>query len=132
MHNDQDSNNNVAQKRKGRTMKTKAVWTNESVLSGDFGVVDDKGRMIGYQIKLFDVEYVAFVEGDNYAYCNSHQPGKYFAFYPHATRNGNTYGACQQKQEYSTKAEREEAIKKYIDSARKRNQRKIQKIFQEF
>jgi hypothetical protein len=106
-------------------MRTKAVYTNESRILGDFGIVDHKGRMIGYCIKLFEVEYVEYVEGDSFDYCNRSSPGKFFAFYPQATRNGNSYGACQQSKKYSTNIEREEAIQKYIESAKKRNQRKF-------
>ncbi len=106
--------------------KTKAVWTNETVISGDFGILDSKGRMIGFCIKIFDVEYVEFSQDvANVMYYSNKPVGKYFAFQPHATRNGKTYGACQQDQEYLTKSERDAAIQKYIESAKKRNQRKF-------
>lgn len=114
-------------------MRTKAIWSEiSSAISGEFDFTDLKGRRIGYEIRLYEAQFVEIGEDHSGIFYKKMLPGYYFMFYPQATRDGKKYGACQQDRFFKTKEEREIAIKKYIESARKRNQRKIQKIFQEF
>lgn len=109
-------------------MRTKKIWFGQSsIASGEFDIFDTKGRRIGFEIHLYEIQLVEI--GENYTgmLYTDKLPGHYFVFYPQATRDGKKYGACQQDRFFKTKEERQIEIAKYIDSARKRNQRKFKK-----
>jgi len=104
-----------------------ASCTEEVKALVDFGITDRKGRAIGAQIATWEAEYVPVAAdqadkdyGPEGWYINR-QPGRYYGFRPWATRNGKHYGAMQPSYLYATTEEREAAIAKYLDSARKRN-----------
>lgn len=87
-----------------------------------FGVNDTKGRGIGARITTFILTYKARTDGQRSGtICDPDKIGKsFFAFVPQATRGGVPYGASQVTQEFSTEAERDAAIAKYLAGAAKR------------
>lgn len=85
----------------------------------NFDLKDSKGRVIGARIQTKIVEYTA-IEGTNLTAYWDIEPGVYFAFIPHATRNGEIYGPVQNERRFKTRLERENAIDKYLKDARKR------------
>jgi len=87
----------------------------------DFGSVDKKGRKIGAFIHTSTQEYVPYVEGDNCWYFTHRDAGNYFTFKPHLSKNGVTFGACQDRRYFKTEAERQEAIETYLANAKKRH-----------
>ena len=108
-------------------MRTQQIWVDDSlVISGEFGIFDKKWRKIGYELHLHEVDLVE-IKGENYTggFWSNKLPGHYFVFYPQATRDGEKYGACQQDRFFKTKEERDSAVQKYIESAKKRNQSKF-------
>lgn len=84
----------------------------------DFFLSDAKGRRIGARIWLAVATSVEIAD-DSRGWSNL-PPGVYFAWCPHATRNGNTYGATQEYRYCKTEDERAQAIAKYLADARKR------------
>lgn len=106
-------------------MKTKehqrSVSTKESY---SFDVKDRLGREIGAAVWLYHIEYREVPEDTLSGYYDRIAPGAYYAFVPHATRNGKCYGASRQEQRHATEAGRRLAIEKYIAGAQKRAQKK--------
>lgn len=104
-------------------MKTKQIEVEGSRVRGKecFGIADEKGRMIGAIIETWEVDFVP--SDDPMRGYSTVEPGRYLAFEPHATRNGNHYGAGQRSQLFKTVAERDAAIAKYLNGARKRAQK---------
>ena len=82
------------------------------------GYNDPRGRAMGARIFTGEVNFVPAPE-DARSWYNI-EPGHYFAFEPHATRDGITYGPIQKLQYFKTEQERFVAIEKYLNSARKR------------
>jgi hypothetical protein len=81
-----------------------------------FDVLDKRGRVVGARITRNEHTYT---EGGDRAWYEQ-TPGTFYAFTPHATRNGETYGASQRTVLCATPEEREAAIAKYLRAARKR------------
>ena len=103
-------------------MNKLAKTINEVVTSNDvvsFDVVDAKGRAIGSQIKRIEADWVDAAEGAGYGY-RTDRRGHWFAFEPHATRDGKRYGAYQGPRWFATVEDREAAIVEYLVQARKR------------
>lgn len=97
------------------------LTTDARVVREDFGVKDDRGRVIGGLAwtceKAFGPGPVAAGWSPNTARI---EPGLYYYYEPHATRNGKTFGALQQAQRFATAEERDAAVAKYFQNARKR------------
>jgi len=85
------------------TFTTRADST---ITAHDFGANDSKGRAIGARIIAFTAKRGDSVEG----YC----------FFPHATRDGQLFGASQNDRTFATPAARDEAIAAYLKAARAR------------
>jgi hypothetical protein len=83
---------------------------------------DAKGRVIGADIHRFLATFTQKSEDARNGY--RHEPGTFFGFRPHATRNGLPYGASQSRQYFKTEAEREQAISAYLANAMKRAAKK--------
>lgn len=69
-----------------------------------FGIFDNKGREVGIYTATYEVEYTDQGEGARSGY--STIPGRYFAVRVQTTRGGETYGASQPEQRFTTKEER--------------------------
>jgi len=100
-----------------RTMRQPA--TNVATQTFDFGCNDKRGRAMGAEITTYEVDFVEIVENCNGGFY-THVPGHYFAFNPHTTRNGNGYGPVQPDYYFTTVAERQSAIDKYLTNSKKR------------
>ncbi|WDS38293.1 hypothetical protein TMCBR3_gp045c [Caulobacter phage TMCBR3] len=96
-----------------RTMPTNKSGVVEA--EHDFGVKDGKGRRIGAVVHTFEVDFQP-VERGGYA----RDAGHYWAFTGNATRNRVMYGASQSPNYFHSAAERDAAMAKYLDAARKR------------
>jgi hypothetical protein len=84
----------------------------------NFGFTDNRNREIGAEISTYDAIFTELPE----TACVWHnlEPGYYYGLRCWATRNGRTYGAIQPNQFFRTIAERDNAIAKYLTSAKKR------------
>lgn len=89
----------------------------------DFEASDSRGRAIGAQIETWLIDYVPAPPEQVFGVVEG-EPERVFAFEPQATRNGAPYGSSNRFQEFKTLEAREEAIHKYLKSARARAQRK--------
>lgn len=84
-----------------------------------FGILDARGREIGARITVYREDRVP-VEGSA-ALLRPEQLGTgWFALDIHATRNGQDYGACQPTSYFKTAEARDEAVERYLTSAKKR------------
>jgi hypothetical protein len=105
-------------------MKTQSKAGNAQVRIENFGINDSRGREIGAQIYTYEETHTEISDeaaAASYSgYYTGVEPGLYFGFRPHATRNGSTYGALQHGARFATVAERDAAIEKYLAGARKR------------
>lgn len=100
------------------TPLTRIIETaNAETVDHDFGVYDRLGRKIGAQVRTSENTFAVNEEG-SWGYLRA--PGRYFSFYPQATRNGVRYGAAQNEKHFDTAAERDAAVAKYLAGARKR------------
>lgn len=104
--------------------RTERKFFNKTLSHHGFGVFDKKGREIGVRIELSDAVFTTIVHGD-YGYDMA--PGMYYAFNPHATRDGHSYGASQSIQYFRTAAERDAAVRKYLAGARQRAEKTARK-----
>ena len=86
----------------------------------DFGTLDSRGRKMGACIVRQTVTFEPASDHEQSGLFWSKEPGVYYAWWPHATRNGETYGALQGEKLCETPEEREQAIAKYLAGARKR------------
>lgn len=86
----------------------------------DFGVMDKRCRRIGANIYTFEVDFELKPEALGGWTVD---PGHYFVFQPNTTRNGQDYGPVQPWHLFVTTQERDAAIAKYLDGARKRAQK---------
>jgi hypothetical protein len=77
-----------------------------TITAHDFGANDSKGRAIGARIIAFTAKRGDATEG----YC----------FFPHATRDGQLFGASQNDRTFTTPAARDEAVSAYLKAARAR------------
>lgn len=85
-----------------------------------FGDLDERGRMVGARITRYEIETIAVgPDAEGYVLYLAHA-GRWFAFEPHATRDGQRYGASQSTRYYPTAGRREDAISLYLREAMKR------------
>jgi hypothetical protein len=89
----------------------------------DFGVRDSKGRAIGGLVQRYTVETRLRTDADGdygIVYMLDAQPGTFYCYKPHATRDGKSFGAIQPSVWFATAAERDAAVEKYFAGAAKR------------
>jgi hypothetical protein len=84
----------------------------------DFGVRDSKGRVLGANVATGRRVFEAAQVGNGSWWTLA--PGTHFYFCPQATRDGRGFGATQGARYFATAAERDAAVARYLDSARKR------------
>lgn len=84
---------------------------NRRIATHDFGVKDDKGRQIGARVETYDANKLS-ADGTTSI--------PIWCFQPWAMRGGKVFGAVQYPREFANVVERDEAVKKYLDGARKR------------
>jgi hypothetical protein len=84
----------------------------------DFGARDSKGRVLGARVATGRRAFEEAQEGDGCWWTLS--PGVHFYFCPQATRDGKGFGATQGARYFATAEERDTAVARYLDSARKR------------
>ncbi len=106
-------------------MKTVQTSKTTEIKTETFGVCDSRGREIGAQVKLVEATFTeATTEELTSRWTYDTAPGTYFQFDPHATRDGVRFGAIPQAkgrgENFTTAAERDAAIVKYLAGARKR------------
>jgi hypothetical protein len=89
-----------------------------------FDLRDQKGREVGANIVFHVYTFEPLADGDRGCY-NTVEPGTYFSWQPHATRNGECYGPIQNWNLCKTEAERHMAVEKYLKSAKARMARKF-------
>ena len=110
-------------------METKTLRSqnqNTAVLSERFGIADSKDREIGAKATVLEADFVAataeelvkIAAGRLSFYVEN--PGHYFGFRPHATRNGQDFGASHHDQLFLTARARDAAVEKYFTNARRR------------
>ena len=85
----------------------------------DFGCVDKKGRAIGCVIATNQVVFESIPPGDIGCYYGL-EPGVWYRWCPHNTRNSETFGPTQDDHYCRTEEEREVKIKKYLADTQKR------------
>lgn len=105
--------------------RTRQVGDHQNVshTDHDFGHLDAKWRTIGARVTTWEQDMEAVTEEEATAWrwgWYAVAPGHWYIFCPHATRNGATYGALQSTQWFTTAAERDRAIAKYLKGAAKR------------
>lgn len=89
----------------------------------DFGVADRLGRAIGISVCASEFDYVAFVEdpANRYTSCYSAEElGRFFRYSTQSQRNGKPHQASHSSPLFKTAAERDKAMAKAVDGARKR------------
>ncbi len=86
----------------------------------DLGHADAKGRRIGAEIRTSLITVADKPADHSGGYYGYRPAGRYYAFVPHATRNGVHYGASQRETLFAKVEERDAAIEKYLANARKR------------
>jgi hypothetical protein len=100
------------------TILTRITETaNVETVEHDFGVTDRLGRKIGATIRFSEN---TFTQTPDQSWGYGRAPGRYFSFYPCATRNGVRYGASQNERHFDTATARDAAAAKYLTDARKR------------
>ena len=85
----------------------------------DFGVKDTRGRAIGAKVYYREIELVEFTP-EQYQVYYALPAGYYYVATMRATRNGADYGASQPRKYFTTEAERDAAVAKYLKQARSR------------
>lgn len=83
-----------------------------------FHAIDKFNRRIGANVRTYEVDFITAPDGTVMGY--SVDPGVYFGLHVWATRNSVNYGAVQPDRYFKTAQERQVAIDKYLDGARKR------------
>lgn len=89
----------------------------------DFGLRDKRGRVLGAFVSTGVCEFVDRDDDENYGRWAHVPPGLYFFFRPSAARSKRSFGAYQSQRFFRTFEEREAAIVKYLESAKKRAQK---------
>jgi hypothetical protein len=84
----------------------------------DFGLVDDRGRKIGYAASYHEVDYVE-APAEGHWYCTK-PVGHYFYARVHATRNGASYGSVNPEIEGASVEELRKVVAKKLAAAKKR------------
>lgn len=90
--------------------------SNIEAISVNFGVCDRFGRMIGARVTKYEMDYLP--TDKDYGFTVT--PGHYFMFDPAATRNGLEYGGWAGHRRFNTAADRDMAVSKYFEDAKKR------------
>lgn len=90
----------------------------------DFGIKDDKGRSVGCVIWQYEIEFVPACEGEFGGVRYNIEPGQYFAWSKHATRDGVEYGAFQYPRYCRSDEARVGEIKSYLRSTLDRAKKK--------
>ena len=87
-----------------------------------FGIKDSKGREIGIDISTCTIEVFELTDAQSSVgfYSCFDELGEFISVCMTATRNGNSYGACQPRSYFKTQAEADVAIEKRIKSTRAR------------
>lgn len=87
----------------------------------NFGIADKRGRQIGAVVYCFTLKVMKTDERgyDVQWYCDD-QIGTQYVVRFHATRDGVSYGAGHPDKWFSTEAEREDGIRKYLEAAKTR------------
>ena len=86
-----------------------------------FGVSDNKGREFGCRVTLLEgtnehkTTECAWIKPDPLV-----PEGRVYGYRPHAMRGGSGYGAGQRAMWFATLDERDQAVVKYVKSARQR------------
>jgi hypothetical protein len=93
---------------------------NVAIVHNNFGVLDERGRMIGAKIRTSEITRTKKRMVEFGCMCLESQLGFHYEFIPQATRDGKPFGASQLGDIFRTIEERNVAIKKYLESARKR------------
>lgn len=83
-----------------------------------FHATDRFNRRVGANINTYEVDFIATPDDAICGY--GFEPGIYFGLHVWATRNSENYGAVQRDRYFKTAQERQAAIDKYLDGARKR------------
>lgn len=84
-----------------------------------FGMLDSRGREVGARITVYRVDRVPVV--GTHSLLRPDQLGTgWFVLDIHATRDGQDYGACQPTSYFKTAEARDEAVERYLTSAKKR------------
>lgn len=81
-----------------------------------FGLTDEKGRMMGIMVRTNERTYEA-VEGRGYW---AHEAGHYFVANCQVTRDGNRFGAGQDCVHFATPEERDAYVARRVDQAMKK------------
>lgn len=110
-------------------MNTHTVTLNEiqnTVKTGrqarDFNVLDKKGRAIGGVANLYEADRT-IAERELYVSCPQGEvkpAGRVYGYSPHATRDGEWFGAIQGTQWFDTAEQRDAAVARYFANAEKR------------
>lgn len=106
-------------------------YTKSGSESHDFGLVDKKGRKLGARVFFATFVLVEMTEEAKKASSYSFRreaAGTYLEVTPQATRDGNSYGACQRSQrfmiengdEVAATAKRDAWVAKYLKGAKAR------------
>lgn len=94
--------------------------------SVNFAARDRFGRIIGANWNCATVTFAPALAGARSWSSLVKQPGTYFSLWTTALRDGGSYGASQRERIFTTEAERDAAVRKYIADARKRAEAKTQ------
>lgn len=102
-----------------RTEENRQLQTNDMTTVVQFGFRDYRGRRVGAQIATWNAQMEPGLEDGKYGR-STLPPGPAFGLRCMATRNSVCFGAWQQEQWFATVEERDAAITRYLDGARKR------------
>lgn len=100
-------------------MKTKCAIYDISVTTVDFGMKDEKGRSVGYLIRVWKKEFKEHLEGES-----THPPGEFWVADTSATRNGQLFGSQKSIPEADTLQEVEDMVQKRMNVAKAIYQKK--------
>jgi hypothetical protein len=98
----------------------KETERNVVVVHNSFDLLDERKRSMGAEIRTSEFTRTRIRKIPCGYECTISELGFFYRFIPHATRNGKSFGPAQFGSDFRTKAERDKAIKKYLESARKR------------
>lgn len=96
----------------------------------DFDVRDQKGRMIGVQVTLYEQTFTELTPEEVAKPWSSWyhvRPGTYLCAYAMATRDGRPYGASQNEARFTDPAQRNRWVIQRVADARKRYVRQFGK-----
>lgn len=92
----------------------------------NFTAKDRFGRIIGTNWNCATVTFAPAPAGARSSSSLVKRPGTYFSLWTSALRDGSSYGATQRERMFTTEAERDVAVRKYIADARKHAEAKTQ------